>query len=180
MSLMAIRAGLAGQAGDGKIWLFDNGKIGKAAGGFEAHGPNGGNTLSVTVGQTIYFNFSAVSSTGAIKTMVTGKPVNAEGKNLHVKVLTKCYDNRARNCWVYVYASQTVTDTTDVPSTNSGVAQYFPGGNGKTFYIPYSSAKEKETEIVVPITQNNTFVSVGGLRQYPFISYAKITQIWIE
>lgn len=179
MSLMARRAGLAGQAGDGKIWLFDNGKIGKAAGGFGAHGPNGGNDMTVTIGKAINFTLS-YSNRATIKTMVTEKTVNAEGKNLHVKVLTHCTDGRARNCWVYVYASQTVTDTTDIPSTNSGIAQYFPGGNGKTFYIPYNSAKEMETEIVVPITQNNTFISVGVLKQYIFVEYAKITQMWIE
>lgn len=168
-----------GQAVDGKIWLFDNGEIGKAAGGFEAHGPNGGYTMSVTFDETINFTLYN-NNVNAIRTVVTEKTVNAKGKSLHVKVLTKCGDYRARNCYVYAYASQTVTDTTTVPASISDVAQYFPGGNGEIFLIQYNSAKEKETEIVVPITQNNTFISVGVLKQYIFVSYAKITQMWIE
>ena len=169
------------QAGDGKIWLFDNGAIGSSAGAYEAHGPNGyinQDTITVSVDDTISFVLSDLNYS-AIKTLVTKKTINAQGKNLHIILKTKCSDSRARNCWFYAYASQTVVDTTNVPD-NAGISQYFPNGDGTTFYIPYNGGAEKETEIIVPITQDATFISIGVLKQYIFVRYATITQMWIE
>lgn len=183
MNLMARRRALMNaQAGDGKIWLFDNGVIGSAAGGYIKKGPDGNvssGDIVVTIGNTIQFAPTAIAG-GAIRTRSTQNVINANGKNLHVIVKTKCSDSRARNCWFYAYASQTVVDTTDVPGNNSGISQFFPNGNGITFYIPYNGGAEKETELVVPITQDSTYISVGFLKQYIFVNYAKITQMWIE
>ena len=170
---------MGAKAEDGKIWLFNNGVIGSAAEAYEEHGPNGGTRITVSVGDTISFIFST-ENVNTIKTLVTKKKVNAQGKNLYIILKTKCSDSRARNCWFYAYASQTVVDTTSIPADNTGIAQYFPNGDGTTFNIPYNSGNEKETEIVIPITQNSTYISVGCLKTYPFVSYANITQMWIE
>lgn len=181
MNLMARRRALMrAKKGGGLIWLFDNGVIGSDAGGFEAKGPNGGATITTSIDDTVFFSLAQYNGGHAISTLVTQNTVSAQGQKLHIRILTKCSDNRARLCWFFAYASQTVTDASDIPSTGSEISQYFPNGDGTTFRIPYNNTAELETELVIPITQNNTFVSVGVLKHYLYVQYAKVTQMWIE
>lgn len=163
----------------GKIVLFANGVVSPKLGGFEVKGPNDpSNNVTVTIGETIDFTLQAYISGSGIKTLCSSNKINAQGKTLKIKVLSKRSDTRGRNCWFYAYASNTVIDTSDVPASTD-IQNYFPAGDGTNLYVP-GATTEVETEISIPITQNDTYISIGALKTYIFVQYFNVVEMWLE
>lgn len=168
-------------AGEGSvIWIYDNGQTSQT---FTARGPNGyvtGNTITVNQeAEYIEFALTTYSAYVAVAALATMAPISANGKTLHVKFQARTVDSRARAIYVFAYASQTITDTTNVPDSISAVDQFYPNGNGD-YYTVTGSVGTHDGELVIPITQPNTYIAFGVLKRFEFVQYVRITQIWIE
>jgi len=181
MTLMQRRRALMGVKKDsGKIMLFANGVVSPKLGGFEVKGPNDpSDNVTVTIGETIDFTLQVYIAGSGIKTLCSSNKINAQGKTLKIKVLSKRSDTRGRNCWFYAYASNTVIDTSDVPASTE-IQNYFPAGDGAKLFIPSTTTAEVETEMAIPITQNDTYISIGALKTYIYVEYFKVVEMWLE
>lgn len=181
MTLMQRRRALMTAKKDsGKIMLFTNGIVSPKLGGFVVNGPNDpSDQVTVTIGETIDFTPKVYMAGSGIKTLCSSNKINAQGKTLKIKVLSKKADTRGRNCWFYAYASNTVIDTSDVPA-HTDIQDYFPTGDGTELYIPGTTTEEVETVLSIPITQNDTYISIGALKTYIYVQYFKVVEMWLE
>ena len=182
--LMLRRRALMGAQGEGSgpVWLFNNGVTSSVAGGWN----NAGYKYGSTFAQAITSNSLHVYSTNKYntrggRTYTTNNvlPANLLGKTLVLKGTLVTSDvNDNRNCAIYLYISETVTNASTVESVPSSGAFTNEIHRSKTYTIQDASGTDN-FEIRLPITQTG-YVSLVGYKGYTGTYHFYFKEVYAE
>lgn len=183
--ILRRRRGLLEIQKDSKFWIFKSGSGVTVPSGISAHGINAyqtGDTLSVST-TTDYIQFATNSriNYNAIKSQSTNNPIiGKNGKTLHVICTSKAADLRAGSSQLLVYVSDSITDSSTMPTDITDVETCYPNNTHEYKTLPDNNTNEYQFELTIPITSNSVYVSFVYWKKSVWYDYGRITEAWIE